>query len=248
MCGIRSLAMRLPPGHRIEAHAHEWSQIVFASRGALAVESGARRWVVPPTRCLWVPAGAVHSVVALGEARVRTVYVHPVKSAPVAPVIGVFEVSPLLRETIAEIARIGAIDDSVAVHRALGTLVIELLHRADAVRVELPLPADPRARRAADRVIASPGSRSSAAVAARGCGASPRTLERLFVAETGMSFGRWRQQARIQHAVRRLAEGAPVSRVAHECGYQSVSAFVSMFRRTLGATPGRYASGQDHDA
>jgi AraC-like DNA-binding protein len=57
-----------------------------------------------------------------------------------------------------------------------------------------------------------------------------------------MSFGRWRQQARLQHAVRRLAEGASVSAIALECGYESTSAFVSMFKLALGTTPGKYCA------
>jgi AraC-like DNA-binding protein/quercetin dioxygenase-like cupin family protein len=247
--GIRSLAVRLPPGHTIGAHAHGWSQIVFASRGALSVEAGARRWVVPPLRCLWVPAGVVHAVATIGETWVRTVYVRP-DLAPSAPAgIGVFEVSPLLREALVEVTRIGVLDDADAVHRALGTVVIGLMVRADPVGVELPLPVDPRARRVADRVIGAPGARASVALVSRGCGASPRTIERVFRAETGMSVGRWRQQARIQHAVRRLAEGASVVRTAQECGYDSVSAFVAMFRRALGETPGRYTvRGRDAEA
>jgi AraC-like DNA-binding protein len=41
-------------------------------------------------------------------------------------------------------------------------------------------------------------------------------------------------------AVARLAEGQAVTTVAYDLGYESPSAFIAMFRRNLGHTPGRY--------
>ena len=92
----------------------------------------------------------------------------------------------------------------------------------------------------ADRVRRELEQTASLPVLAQGTGASPRTIERLFLMETGLSFGRWRQQARLQRAVCRLAEGKDVTSIAFECGYESVSAFVAMFKQSLGTTPGQY--------
>ena len=77
-------------------------------------------------------------------------------------------------------------------------------------------------------------------VLARDVGASRRTLERVFLLETGMTIGRWRQRLRLLDALRRLAEGEPVTAVAHAVGYSTPSAFGAMFRHELGDTPGRY--------
>jgi AraC-like DNA-binding protein len=55
-----------------------------------------------------------------------------------------------------------------------------------------------------------------------------------------MSFGKWRQQLRLLHAMRQLALGRPVTTVAFEVGYDSPSAFIAMFRSVLGTTPTRY--------
>ena len=75
---------------------------------------------------------------------------------------------------------------------------------------------------------------------ARRVATSARTLERIFQEETGMTFGRWRQQLRLLQAMRLLAAGRPVTAVALEVGYESPSAFIAMFKRTLGTTPHRY--------
>lgn len=71
-------------------------------------------------------------------------------------------------------------------------------------------------------------------------GASARTLARIFREETGMTFGHWRQQIRLLAALERLAGGEAVTIVALECGYESPSSFIAMFRRALGVTPGKY--------
>jgi AraC-like DNA-binding protein len=75
---------------------------------------------------------------------------------------------------------------------------------------------------------------------ARVAAASPRTLERRFRRETGMSFGAWRQQARLLRALELLAAGEPVTATALQVGFETPSAFIALFRRALGTTPGRY--------
>ena len=66
---------------------------------------------------------------------------------------------------------------------------------------------------------------------------STRTLYRRFLRETGITFARWKQQARLLESIRRLAEGAPVTTVALDLGYESPSAFSTMFRRFKFPTP-----------
>ena len=79
---------------------------------------------------------------------------------------------------------------------------------------------------------------------ARQSGLSARTLERLFRAETGMSFGLWRQKARLLESVRLLAQGGSVTDAALDSGYSSVSAYIAAFKQTFGCTPGAMLAGQ----
>ena len=69
---------------------------------------------------------------------------------------------------------------------------------------------------------------------------SSRTVARLFRRHTGMTYGNWCQQARLLSALRRLAAGQAVKRVALEVGYTSPSAFTSMFKRAFGTSPSNY--------
>jgi AraC-like DNA-binding protein len=65
-------------------------------------------------------------------------------------------------------------------------------------------------------------------------------VQRLFLGETKMTFGKWRQQLRLLHAMQTLAAGEKVTAAALEAGYNSTSAFISMFRKQMGTTPTRY--------
>lgn len=175
----------------------------------------------------------------------RTIYVRPDLSETLPQQIRVIDVPPLLRELLLESVRLGALSETSQVHTALATLLIDQIAESRALGLALPMPTDPRARTIVERTLVSLNADASLKTLTQGLGLSPRTAERLFLKETGMSFGRWRQQARLQHAVRRLAEGRNVTEVALDCGYSSVSAFVAMFKSALGATPGKYLAPKD---
>ena len=98
-------------------------------------------------------------------------------------------------------------------------------------------PAD-EALTAANHVLTNPAEDATTDGVARRSGLSARTLERLFRAETGMSFGLWRQKARLLESVRLLAQGGSVTDSALDSGYSSVSAYIASFKQTFGCTPG----------
>jgi AraC-like DNA-binding protein len=122
-------------------------------------------------------------------------------------------------------------------------MIFDELRAIEASALHLPEPHDLRAVRIAKLLQEHPSDRRQLVELAHRAGASKRTIERIFKAETGRSFSRWRQQLRFVHALRLLAAGAKVTAVALDVGYDRPSAFVSAFRRVLGATPGRYFRG-----
>jgi AraC-like DNA-binding protein len=130
----------------------------------------------------------------------------------------------------------------VPAHANLIGLLVDQLQALPAIPLQLPAPRDARAKRAASFLRENPSHAASLERIARRAGASKRTLERLFLRETGMSFGLWRQQLRLMQALERLAAGESVTEVALAVGYESTSAFISRFRQVLGTTPGRYYS------
>ncbi len=205
---------------------------------SVATQHGA--WVVPPQRAVWVPAAVEHSINVSGRLHVRTLYLRPDLAPKLPGTCSVLHVSPLLRELIIHIVENGPLDEEEPLHAHLAQVLVALLVDQTEMAVDLRLPTDPRARFVANHVLRDLAQSTPLPVLARAGGASTRTIERLFSRETGVSFGHWRQQARLLEALRLLASDASVADVAHNVGYETCSAFIVMFKRALGVTPGRY--------
>jgi AraC-like DNA-binding protein len=231
--------MRYPDGFVLETHSHAWNQLLYAAEGVMRVEARSGAWVVPPHRAVWLPALVDHHIVMRGSVAMRTVYFAPHVKTQLATT-AVVNVSPLLRELVVHCTSLGRLDVRVPHEARLAALLVDLLDEVRAVPLKLPMPHDTRALDVATRVTRAPGDASTLRALAKGAGASPRTIERVFLAETGMTFGRWRQQARLLHALTLLAAGEPVTSVALDVGYVSLSAFIAMFKGSLGTTPSRF--------
>jgi AraC-like DNA-binding protein/quercetin dioxygenase-like cupin family protein len=237
---VRTLALTYPNGFHQPPHSHDWPQLVYAASGVLTVSTAAGAWVVPPQRAVWVPAGTRHQLDTTGETALRTLYLHPRVAPALAASCAVVHITPLVRELVLHIVAAGPLESDRPEHARLLAVLIDQLKTLDQAPLSVPLPRDPRARRVAERVLARASQADTLDELAVGSGASARTLERLFRAETGLPFGRWRQQARLLGALRLLGEGLAVTAVAARVGYRSPSAFVAMFTRALGRSPGRY--------
>ncbi|MFC4007549.1 AraC family transcriptional regulator [Nonomuraea purpurea] len=227
----------LAPGAGIDAHRHDTHQIVYACRGVLSVTTGAGAWVAPANRAIWVPAGTVHEHRAHGDTDLRTVGLtrNPLGLGRPA----VLAVGPLLRELIIAYTGdppAGAADGE---RDRLLAVLLDQLRRACEQPFHLPTPEDARLAAVCELLWRDPADTRTLALLALQAGTSDRTLARLFRSELGMSFPQWRTQLRLHHALLLLADGTPVTTVAHRCGWASASAFIDVFRRAFGYTPGK---------
>ena len=228
------------PDEPIPPHHHDSAQLIHACEGVMTVETADGLWVVPPARAVWVPAFVTHSIAMSGTVRLRTLYLAP----ETAPILGsrccVVQVSPLLQAAILRAIAFRQPYPADGPEARLAAVIRDEIRAADTAPLHLPMPEDPRARRVAEAFRARPSDRRPRDAWAREAGASERTLERLFRAEVGTSFGRWQQQARLLRALELLAAGESVTAVALEVGFETPSAFIAMFRRAMGTTPARY--------
>jgi len=199
-------------------------------------------WVVPQHRGVWIPARVEHQIESAGQFSMRSVYVRDEPAAELPTDCGVVGVTPLLRELIMTAAEAPQLYDVTGRDGRIMDLILSEIRRSPVMPLHLPEPTDSRLKQITTAIRENPADSRTLEEWGRHAGASPRTLARLFPAETGMTFRHWQQQARLLKGLMRLAEGEAVTSVALEVGYENPSAFISMFRRTLGITPGRYFS------
>jgi AraC-like DNA-binding protein len=220
----------------------DWAQLIYALHGVMTVHAAGGLWVIPPHQAMWVPAGHALRVEMGGRVSMRTLYLHASLVAGLPESCRVVKVSPLLRELLLEAVRRRTLDRRAVSERHLIGVLLDQLAVLPVAPLDLVMPRDPRAARAAARVRAAPNAKLHLAELAKEAGASPRTLERVFRAETGLAVGAWHQRARMLRALELLAAGETVTYASLSLGYDSASAFVSAFRRVFGITPGRYFS------
>ncbi len=241
---VRTYPVRFTADYASAPHGHDWHQLSYASAGVLRVATADSAWIVPPHRAVWIPAGVEHREEMRGQGTMRSLYFATGIARTLPASCSVLNVPPLLRELILEASTHGVLDAAVPAQKRLAQVIVDriaLLEPAPAQK--LPMPRDPRALSIALRLQKNPANDEDLERLARRAGASKRTAQRLFTAETGLSFAQWRQRMRLLCAVERLGAGRSVTDAALDVGYSSVSAFVSAFGQEFGVTPGQFAKG-----
>ncbi len=243
--GVHLVAQTYRKGARLDPHMHREAQLVYAAKGTMQVTTPKGRWLVPPDRAVWVPARLAHAIDVLADIDMRTLYFEPPWLARLTRSKGlksefVVRVSPLLHQAILALFDAGNTAERTSLLLRLAMLE---LHRAEDSATFIPLPQEPRCRRAAEIVLGDPGQAYEIETLAAKVGTSARTLSRLFVTETQLSFKRWCQRARVACAIERLSTDGNVAmkRLAAELGYASVPAFSHAFRQVTGKTPTEFS-------
>jgi hypothetical protein len=182
---IRCLAATYYGGYHIAPHRHVWGQLIYAAAGLMRLRAGGTLWIVPPAARGMGPAGAEHEIRALGDFAMRTLYFPAAMVAHLPAECCALDVPPLLRELVLELVERCPIDESDQAAMRLTAVAIDRIAEARTLPLQLPLPRDPRALRLAELLRTDPASPSGLADLSRAAGASPRTIQRLFLAETG---------------------------------------------------------------
>jgi AraC-like DNA-binding protein len=230
----------LVPGTRFPSHRHAAHQLSVATGdGAIAMEAERRTWIVLPARALWIPAGVEHSVDALGAAEMTALWLDPARCPIGWERTTVVAVDPLVTRLVARLLDRGL---SAPARTRAEAVLFDVLEPVEADVLDLPLPMDGRARRVAEAILAEPADDRTLVAWGGVVGASDRTLQRIFRAETGLGFHEWRTRARVAAALRLLLTDRPVAAIAGDVGYATSSAFGAAFRRVTGLPPTAFRS------
>ncbi|MFM9927778.1 helix-turn-helix transcriptional regulator [Variovorax sp. H27-G14] len=221
-------------------HRHPWVQFAYAVRGVLEVQTSAGRFVAPPQRGVWIPAGIAHRVWTTAHTCVRSLYIDGGGSTASPARCRVLEVSPLLRELVSAFSLMPVEYAAGSAGERLANVLLDQLTAAQEVDLMLPMPADAQLRQLCRSVQARPGEKVSLRDWSKRFGVSEKTLSRRFMRETGLTYRAWLLRMRLLGALPGLERGERVTDVALDCGYESLSAFIAAFRKLFSATPGEF--------
>ncbi|MDQ7834105.1 MAG: helix-turn-helix transcriptional regulator [Humidesulfovibrio sp.] len=225
----------------VREHQHQWVQLSYATRGVLGVRTRSASHLAPPQRAIWVPPGVEHSVVTTERTVMRSLYIEPkaVEGTPLQEYkdCRVLVITPLVRELIRAVTSAPVEYDEAGPDGRLVVVLLDQLARLKEARFSLPLPVDSRLERLSVRLEQHPEDERGLVELAAEAGLSTRTMTRLFLRETGLSFRAWRRRLRLLKSLNGLEAGESVTAVALDSGYASTSAFSAAFRKEFGITP-----------
>ena len=229
-----------------QRHRHPWAQLSYAASGVIEVVADSGRYVAPPLHAVWVPAGVPHAVRSFEGTEIRSLYIAPAAlghdegAGRAGRACRVLTVAPLLRELIRTFGEFPVEYDEAGEQGRLVGVLLDQLAAAPEADLAVPWPSDARLRRLCRELQAHPERTTTLQEYAARLGVSDKTLSRLFLQQTGLSFRAWRQRLRILAALPLLERGDRVTDVAIACGYDSMSAFIAAFRWFAGVTPGEF--------
>lgn len=239
---VVALAAEYFPGQVFDFHSHSRAQLLYASSGVMTVETHDGIWVVPPLRAVWIPPAMPHKVLAFNHVSMRSLYFSQEYCEGTPDGCCIVFVSPLFKELILEAARMPRLYPLNGAEERMLLVLMDYIKQMHVAPLTLPVPDDPRIRAIYRSLDENPGDKRTLEEWGKEVGLTRRTLTRLFLMETAMTFGQWKQQIRLLKSLALLAGNEQVTTVAMEVGYDNPSAFIAMFRKALGTTPSKYFS------
>ncbi|MNC10229.1 HTH-type transcriptional repressor of iron proteins A [compost metagenome] len=237
-----AIALHVAPSEEysgITPHAHRKGQLILSLHGAVSCEVQDALWLVPPRHAVWIPGNTPHRCRVTKNARTCFLFIEP-GAAMMPETCCTVAITPLVRELILYLAQQELAYSPDGKTARLAAVLLEHIPDAPVEALHLPVSEHPKIRQMAEALFADPGDRTTLQQWAARLATSERSLARTVQSATGMSFGRWRQQLHLMIALNHLAEGKSVQNVAGTLGYDSVSAFITMFRKALGKSPTQY--------
>lgn len=220
-------------------HSHARGQLSGLRHGLLTIGTDAGAWIVPADHAVWLPPHQRHYGWTHGAVEGWSCYVSEASCATLPDRPCTIRTSGLLREVVIRASTWHG-NDLTPEQWRLAQVILDELLAAPVEPFGLPMPSNPRLVLIARALLDDPSDGRTIKEWAQWASIPERTLSRRFVIETGFTYTAWRQRACLMRSLEMLAEGSAVTTVALDLGYDSVSAFIAFFKRSLGVTPSAY--------
>lgn len=242
------VALSVPGGDydaETPVHQHPKCQLVLSLSGFVRCKIADAIWMVPPQCAVWIPSQIPHSNFISADAKVCMLFIDPAVDG-LPKNICTLSISPLLLELITYLTLQNQRYHHDSNTAKLADVLIDQLKQMPTEHFDFPTPSEPSLAKIAHQLLANPADRRTINQWAKEFAMSERTLSRLVKQELGLTFGRWRGQLHIILALQKLASGITVQRIADDLGYESVGAFITFFKKTLGRSPKQYMKTKVH--
>ncbi|ASW74196.1 AraC family transcriptional regulator [Chryseobacterium piperi] len=219
---------------------HTKSQLLYAPSGCMTVTTSDQQFILPPFRMLWIPAKEPHRVNFRNIVAYRSIYFdEDYAQKYFKEKLKVLHVNPLLKEIIERICFWEHTGLSTAQERILKVFWDEI-NSSPEENLRLTMPGDVRLKKITEEWTLRKSLPPRLKDLSERVGASEKTISRIFVKETRLSYQEWRQQWRLHRAVELLVDGNSIGDTSYDLEFSSDSAFIEFFKKQTGFTPLQY--------
>jgi len=225
--------------HETPVHTHQKCQLVIPLHGIVKCRVDNAIWMVPVNSAIWIPSHMPHSNQISPSTKVCMLFIDP-NEIDMPNNAFTLSISLLIKELVLYLT---TQNQHYSRNDQTSQLVEVLLHQITTMEREkfyFSIPQEKRLNELAHHLLINPNDRKTITEWAANYSMSERTFTRLVKKNVGTTFGRWRGQLHLILALQMLGEDESVQRVADKLGYESVSAFISFFRKALGTSPKKY--------
>lgn len=218
-------------------HTHREGQLLYPSQGASLVETEGRVIRVSPDRAAWIPANVPHAVLMNRTYRYHSLYID--NNFYEGDQLAVILVRPLLRELIVDVCSWSDGQSEVEQWHRKAHVIVDELRRAPRLETGIQVPDDPRIGPICRELEGDPSNVLSLDEWASKVAASTKTIQRVFMARTGLSFQQWRNYVRMTRALELHGLGMRQLDIAMAVGYSTEGAYAQAFKKFYGYPPSR---------
>ncbi|EAS66259.1 AraC family transcriptional regulator [Photobacterium angustum] len=226
---------------RSKMHSHSKGQLVYIKSGTAIVRLENSTYSILPNQMIWIPSGMIHNVILRNNVDFRAIYIDQKQFPRLSKNFETFFVSVLLEEIIETICLSSFHTDwMVGTEFHLQSILIMKMQKLSSTPQWPAFPKDKRVCNYLLKFYEKGEMFPRLYELVSNTGASERTIHRLFVQSTGMSYQKWRQHARLMLAIELLSTNKSITEIAHHLEFSTTSAFISFFKSYQNITPKKY--------
>jgi AraC-like DNA-binding protein/quercetin dioxygenase-like cupin family protein len=221
-----------------ETHSHSRGQLLYLLSGNLIVVAEDRSYVIYPGNYVWIPPHLKHKTISRTRSELHSLYIDANTSKSLSSTLCIMKASSLFCALISSYKVLSQQTPSnkTALDNMVSLLLLEITN-GNSMPVGLPLPQDKRLLNLCKKLFEDPLCQKTIAELLLDIPISYRHAIRLFKAQTGIDFGKWRAFLKLHISVSLLMSGYSVGQVSDEVGYSNPSGFSAAFKNEFGVSP-----------
>lgn len=216
-------------------HSHPVSQLSIPVNGVMYVIVNNELFIVPPGMAVFIPKDIKHCIQKINDHTViENIFFTDIYKKHLPDKAKSFCLSKLARELVSKICKFDKNEFATKKVMNLITVLFDELGENNQLSYSLKIPQNPLLFKIYELFVQSNDEFPNLTDVSELVHVSSRTLQRLFKTELGVSFVLWKQQFIFIKALELLTKDKSTTTVAYKLGYNSDSAFISMFKKMSG--------------